>query len=518
MSFKQAKWHEPLIFESGREGRIGFVVPEVEEDIKEVVGDVYSKIPESIKRRSKLELPSLSEVEVLRHYIRLSQMSYGVDLGPVPLGSCTMKYNPRVLEELASKDELAMLHPEQDLETVQGILEVLYKLERWLAEITGMDKGTLQPAAGAHGELTGALIIRKYHLDRGEVRDEMLIPDSAHGTNPASASMAGFRIVKIPTNDKGTIDIEALESAVNPRTAGIMLTNPNTLGLFEEEIVEIAKIVHRAGGLLYYDGANLNGIMGVVRPGDMGFDIVHINVHKTFATPHGGGGPGAGPVLVKKFLSEYLPVPTVEYDDERGFYYLDYDKPKSIGRVRAFFGNIIPLLKAFIYILALGPEGLREVAEVSVLNTNYFLAMLRGCEGYSLEYSPEKPRKHEVVLSAKPLTVKYGVTAEDVSKALLDRGFYAPTIYFPLIVEEALMVEFTESETLENIEEYARALKEIYEVAKENPESLKKKPENTSVGRLDLVKANHPSTVSPTFKVYVEKLKTQHSSGLSRSS
>lgn len=508
MTFRQARWDEPLLFELGREGRIGYLVPEVEPEIKEELGDILEVIPEDI-RRKELKLPELSEVEVLRHYIRLSQMTYGVDLGPVPLGSCTMKYNPKISEELVSNDKLELLHPEQEVDSVQGILELLYKLERWLAEITGMDKGTLQPAAGAHGELTGALIIKKYHMDRGEVRDEMLVPDSAHGTNPASAAMAGFRVIKIPTNDRGTIDLEALEAAVGPRTAGIMLTNPNTLGLFEDEILEIAKVVHEAGGLLYYDGANLNGIMGIVRPGDMGFDIVHLNVHKTFGAPHGGGGPGAGPVLVKEYLSEYLPIPTIEYDPKSGRYYLDYDKPKSIGRVRAFFGNVVPLVKAFIYILALGPKGLREAAEISVLNTNYFIAMLRDLkEYYSLEYSPEKPRKHEVVISVKPLTVKYGVTAEDVAKTLLDNGLYAPTIYFPLIVEEALMVEFTESETLENIERYVKVLREIVEVAKKDPNLLKNKPTNTSVRRLDMVKANHPSTVSPTFKTYVEKFKT----------
>ena len=484
----------------GRRGTFGF---HVEEDIVKEVGDVLSTIPENVRRKSEIDLPEVSEVEVVRHYIRLSQMNYGVDVGPVPLGSCTMKYNPKLLEDLVWRDEILWLHPLQDERTVQGLLEILYKLSVWLCEITGMYKCSLQPAAGAHGELAGALIIRKYHLDHGEKqRDEMLIPDSAHGTNPASAAMAGFKIIKIPSTDEGTVDIEALKSVVSNRTAGMMLTNPNTLGIFESEILEIAKIVHEAGGLLYYDGANLNGILGKVRPGDMGFDLVHINIHKTFGSPHGGGGPGGGAVCVTKELADYLPVPTVEFDEKRGRYYLDYNKPKSIGRVKAFLGNITPLLRGFIYILALGPQGLREVAEVSVLNTNYFLKLMEDVEGYSLEYGIGRPRKHELVLSVKPLTVKYGVTAEDVAKALLDEGFHAPTIYFPLIVEEALMIEFTESETLENIERFAHALKRIAEIAKTNPEDLKRRPKNTSIGRLDLVKANHPKTITPTYKYY----------------
>ncbi len=499
MEWRQARWKEPLINELRGTSRIGFLVPELEEEIANSIS-LDDVLPEKLRRREPPLLPEVSEVEVVRHYVRLTQMSYGVDNGPVPLGSCTMKYNPKISEEIASDYRITMLHPLQDDETVQGLLELLYKLEKWLAEITGMDRCSLQPPAGAAGELTGALMIRKYHLLRGDSkRDEMIIPDSAHGTNPASASMAGFKVIRLLTADNGNIDLDALRSVVSERTAGIMLTNPNTLGLFEQDIVEVAKIVHDAGGLLYYDGANLNGIMGIVRPGDMGFDIVHLNLHKTFSTPHGGGGPGAGPVCAKGKLVDLLPRPLVEFDGSR--YYLDYECEKCIGRIRAFNGNIIPLVKAFIYILSLGPEGLKEAAVQSVINTNYFIAKMRDVEGYALPYDPSRPRKHEVVYSAKPLTREYGITAEDIAKNLLDHGLHAPTIYFPLIVEEALMIEFTDTETKENIDAYAKVLREIAERGKENPDEVKASPKNTSVRRLDLVKANHPKHVTPTYRV-----------------
>jgi len=499
-SWRQAKWSEPLIYEMGGKGRIGYLVPEVDDEIKNIAGSIEELIPNKLLRGEPPELPELSEVEVVRHFTRLTQMSYGVDLGPVPLGSCTMKYNPRICEELASDPRITELHPYQDEETVQGLLEILYKLQEWLAEITGMDYCTLQPAAGAAGELTGCLIIRKYHELRGEKhRDEMIVPDNAHGSNPASAAMAGFKVVRLPTREDGCIDIEALRYIVSDKTAGLMLTNPNTLGLFEKDIKEIAKIIHDAGGLLYYDGANLNGILGVVRPGDMGFDIVHINIHKTFSSPHGGGGPGAGPICVKKHLVDLLPRPLLRYNGKK--YYWDYECKHCIGRMRAFYGNIIPLVKAFIYILSLGPQGLREVAEQSAINTNYFITLMKDSKGYELPYDPDRPRKHEVVYSAKPLTRNYGITAEDVAKNLLDHGLYAPTIYFPLIVEEALMIEFTDTETRENIEYYAKVLKDIEEKAKVNAEELKKAPRNTSVGRVDYVRANHPRTVTPTYRV-----------------
>ena len=496
--WRQSRWDEPLIYELGHEGRVGYIIP------REAGIEGEPEVPGNIRRTGKPPLPQLSEVEVARHFLRLSEMSYGVDNGPVPLGSCTMKYNPKISEFLAGDPRLLLLHPLQDEDTVQGLLEILYTLERWLAEITGMDKCSLQPPAGAAGELTGTLMIRKYHMDHGEIRDEMLVPDSAHGTNPASATMAGFTVVKIPSNSDGEVDIDALRSSVGPRTAGIMLTNPNTLGVFESRIAEIAGLVHDAGGLLYYDGANLNGILGVTRPGDMGFDIVHINIHKTFSTPHGGGGPGAGPLCAKGELVDYLPRPLIS--EKNGKYYWDYKCDKCIGRMHAFTGNIVPLVKAFIYIASLGAQGLRRVAEISTLNTNYFIARMRGVKGYMLPYNPSKPRKHEVVLSAKPLVREKHVTAEDVAKNLLDHGLYAPTIYFPLIVEEALMVELTESETKENIDFYADVLGRIAEMP---AEEARKAPRNTSVRRLDMVKANHPRYVTPSYRVYVKRRRGQ---------
>ncbi len=494
--WRQANWDEELLFKLSMYGKPTFYFGGNE--FAEVVGDVEDLLPKKVVRSKPPQIPNLSEVEVVRHFIRLSQMGYGVDLGPVPLGSCTMKYNPKLLEELAGNEGLRDLHPYQDESTVQGVLEVMYLLQKWLAELVGMDECCLQPPAGASGEFAGALMIKKYHLDRGEVfRDELLVPDNAHGSNPASAAMAGFKVIKIPTSESGEVDIDALRSVLSSRTAGIMLTNPNTLGIFESRIGEIADEVHRAGGLLYYDGANLNGILGVVRPGDMGFDIVHLNIHKTFGAPHGGGGPGAGVICAKGELVDYLPIPTVGFDGVK--YFLNYGKKKSIGRVSQFYGNIIPLVKAFLYMLTLGPN-VREVAEVAVLNTNYFIKLISGVRGISIPYGKGKFRKHEVVLSFEDLLRDTGVNAEDIAKALIDRGVYAPTIYFPLIVNEAHMVEFTESESRENIEMYAELYRSIVEDAYKDPAKLKKCPENTSVGRLDLGLANHPLTRTPTFK------------------
>ncbi len=500
--WRQARWDEPLIHEIGSINSQGLAIPFADEDniLEKIVGAPEKQLG-PLARGEELQLPGLPENVALRHFTRLTQMSYGVDTGPVPLGSCTMKYNPRISEELVATMSIQWLHPYQDEDTVQGLLEALWLLERWLAELTGMDRCSLQPPAGAAGELAGALMIRKYHIDRGDVeRVEMLVPDSAHGTNPASAAMAGFRIVKIPTGSDGTMDLEALRAVLGKRTAGIMLTNPNTLGIFEDRILEVAELVHGTGGLLYYDGANLNGIMGIVRPGDMGFDVVHLNIHKTFAAPHGGGGPGAGVVCAKGELVDYLPRPLLERDSDR--FYWDYSCERCIGRVRALYGNIVPLLKGFFYIAALGGKGLREAALQSVINTNYFVSLMKGVRGYELPYGPEKPRKHEVVLSALPLRRETGVTAGDVAKALLDRGLHAPTMYFPLIVEEALMIEFTETEPPSVIEEYAAALREIAEEAYRDPESVKGAPMNTAVKRVDDVYANHPRTVTPTYRVY----------------
>jgi len=453
--FRQAKWSEPLIFEIEREGRIGHMVPTPSEEVRKVVGEVEKLIPEVLRRKKEPELPEVSEVEVVQHYTRLSQMNYGVDTGFYPLGSCTMKYNPRVNEELASMDEVAWIHPYQDESTVQGALELMYKLEKWLAEITGMHRFTLQPAAGAHGEYVGVQIIRAYHKYNGELgkRDEIIIPDSAHGTNPASAAMAGF-------ND--------------------------------------------AGGLLYYDGANLNAIVGKVRPGDMGFDIVHLNLHKTFGTPHGGGGPGAGPVGVTKELEKFLPVPLVEYDGKK--YYLDWDRPYSIGKVKGFYGNFNVLVKAFAYILALGEKGLKTVAEISVLNTNYIVKKLGKVRGFELLYGKGKPRKHECVFSASPMKRDTKVKALNVAKRLLDFGIHAPTMYFPLIVHEALMIEPTETATKEQLDEFIEALSRISEEAYNNPEVVLSAPHNTSVTRLDEAMAARPKTLFLTWKMYLEKV------------
>ncbi len=505
--FRQASWNEPVIFSLGKKGRKGHISPKVEEEIRQAVGNVNLLMPESMRRTSKVGLPELSEVEVMRHFLRLSQMNYGVDSGLYPLGSCTMKYNPKINDLLASLPNLGMLNPYQDENTVQGILEILYRFERWLAEITGTYELCLQPAAGAHGEFLGTLLMREYHKLNGdcEKRSEIIVPDSAHGTNPASAAMAGFNVVVVPSDNEGCVSLKALKAAVSGRTAGLMLTNPNTLGIFEKNIEEIAKIVHEAGGLLYYDGANLNPLLCKARPGDMGFDIVHINIHKTFGTPHGGGGPGAGPVGVSEELAKFLPVPRIVFDGKR--YHLDYDKPNSIGKIRSFYGNVAVLLRAYAYILSLGGEGLKEVAEVSVLNANYLMKKLKGIRGLALPYNNEKPRKHECIFSAKPLKNETGVSAQNIAKRLLDYGLHAPTIYFPLIVDEALMIEPTETFEKEELDRFAEAMKKISEEAYTSPETVLKAPHTTAVSRLDEVKASHPRTMALSWRMHLKKNK-----------
>ncbi|MEM2106118.1 MAG: aminomethyl-transferring glycine dehydrogenase subunit GcvPB [Candidatus Bathyarchaeia archaeon] len=504
--FKQASWDEPLIFKLGENGRKGHILPTVEEHAKNAVGDLNELIPQKMRRTNAPKLPELSEVEVARHFIRLSQMNYGVDCGLYPLGSCTMKYNPKIAEQLASLPKLNMLHPYQDESTIQGILEILYKLERWLAEITGTYEVCLHPAAGAHGEFLGTLLIRAYHKMKGELekRREIMVPDSAHGTNPASAAMAGFNVVVVPSDDDGCVSLGALKAAVSERTAGLMLTNPNTLGIFEKNIDEIARIIHDAGGLLYYDGANLNPILCKVRPGDMGFDIVHINIHKTFGTPHGGGGPGAGPVGVSKELAQFLPVPRIVFDG--AWYRLDYDRPNSVGKIRSFYGNVAVLLKAYAYILSLGFEGLEEVAEISVLNANYLMKKLKEVRGLTLPYNSEKPRKHECVFSAKQMKNETGVSALNIAKRLLDYGIHAPTIYFPLIVEEALMIEPTETFEKEELDRFAETMRKISEEAYTSPENVLKAPQNTAVPRLDEVKASHPRTMTLSWRMYQKRM------------
>lgn len=503
--FKQADWNEPLIFNLGRKGRRGHIPPKAEEEIRQAVGDVSGLIPENMRRKSRLRIPELSEVEVARHFTRLSQMNYGVDSGLYPLGSCTMKYNPKINELLANSPSINMVHPYQDEDTVQGMLEVLHRLERWLAEITGTNEVCLQPAAGAHGEFLGTLIMYAYHKLNGEIgnRKEIIVPDSAHGTNPASAAMGGFQVVIIPSDKEGCVNIEVLKEAVSEHTAGLMLTNPNTLGIFERNIEEIAKIVHDAGGLLYYDGANLNAILGKARPGDMGFDIVHMNIHKTFGTPHGGGGPGAGPVGVSQELAKFLPVPRIVCDGEH--YHLDYDSPHSVGKIRCFYGNAAVLLKAYAYILSLGSEGLKEAAEISVLNANYLTEKLRRIKGLTLPYNSEKPRKHECVLSAKSLKNQTGVSALNLAKRLLDYGLHAPTIYFPLIVEEALMIEPTETFEKEELDRFVEAMRKICGEAYTNPELVLKAPHNTAISRLDEVKASHSRTMALSWRMYQKR-------------
>ncbi len=499
MTFRQADWNEPLIFEISKAGKIGYLIS-LTEDEQKYAETARKLIPQSLIRTNLPLLPEVSEVETVRHYTRLSQQNYGVDLGIYPLGSCTMKYNPKICEIVGSSPKLADLHPNQDERYAQGILRILYELSTFLAEITGMQKISLNPAAGAHGEFCGALVMRAFHKSRGEIgkRTEMIVPDSAHGTNPASAAMAGFKVVVVPSDEEGCVDMEALKSAVSEKTAGIMITNPNTLGLFEKRIVELAEIVHDAGGLLYYDGANLNAILGKTRPGDMGFDIAHINIHKTFATPHGGGGPGAGPVGVTRELERFLPIPTVEFDGSR--YRLDYNRPDSIGKIRGFLGNISILVRAYAYILSLGPDGLEEVAELSVLNANYLAHKVLRSGKYDMPFGSKSPRKHEAVLSAEKIRKDTGVRALDIAKRLLDFGLHAPTIYFPLIVPESLMIEPTETESKENLDRYAEALLQIADEAYSKPELVLKAPQNCTVRRVDDVAASHPRTLCVSWK------------------
>jgi len=468
--YRQAKYDEPLIFELGHEGRTGLALPEF--DIED------NLVPEGLMRKESPKIPSLTEVEVVRHYTRLSQMNFGVDLGLYPLGSCTMKYNPKFSEELAALAEATEIHPFQDESTVQGALRIMYELQHMLCKIGGMDAVTLQPAAGAHGEFTGLLIAKAYHELNGEERTEVVLPDTAHGTNPASAALAGFSVVEIPSKE-GTVDLDALKSAVNEKTAAFMLTNPNTLGIFESEVLEIAKIVHDAGALLYYDGANFNAILGKTTPGDMNFDIMHFNLHKTFATPHGGGGAGAGPVGVKAHLAGFLPVPVVGLED--GVYYLDYDIPHTIGKVKSFFGNFSVLLKAYAYIKLMGGNGLTEASEIAVLNANYMRHKLT--KKFEMPY--RQLRKHEFVLSGSKLKER-GLKTMDAAKFLLDHGIHAPTVYFPHIVDEAIMTEPTETEPKEVLDEYIRILNETLDLP---PERIKSAPMHTAISRVDEVTA-----------------------------
>lgn len=465
-----------LLFERSHPGRRCTILPACDVPTCE--------IEPVLCREQAPHLPQMSENELSRHYTELAKQTYGVNDGFYPLGSCTMKYNPKVNDQIAALPGFASIHPLQPEETVQGCLEALDLASKYLCEITGMDDMTFQPAAGAHGELTGLMLIKKYHQANGhEGRVNILVPDSAHGTNPASASMAGFHVVSIPSLPNGCVDIEALRQAADEHTAGLMLTNPNTVGLFDPNIAEITEIVHKAGGLCYYDGANLNAIMGIVRPGDTGFDVVHLNLHKTFSTPHGGGGPGSGAVGCKDFLKPFLPSPTLTHDESG--YHLHRDNPQSIGAVKSFYGNFLVVVRALCYLLSLGKEGVPEASQNAVLNCNYMMSHLKDL--YDIAF--DTGCMHEFVMTLENLKKEKGVTAMDIAKALLDNGIHPPTMYFPLIVEEALMVEPTETETRETLDHAIEVFRSIYIQAQEHPEQMHELPLHTPVRRLDEVGA-----------------------------
>jgi glycine dehydrogenase subunit 2 len=489
-----------LIFEMSKPGRKAYSLPEL--DVPEK--DLTSMINSEFLRTEAPGLPEVSELDAVRHFTQLSQLNHGVETGFYPLGSCTMKYNPKINEVTAGLDGFTKLHPYQSEEEVQGSLELMHDLSEMLAEITGMDQVSLQPAAGAHGEAAGLMMIKAYHNSRQDYkRTKIISPDTAHGTNPASVSVAGFDIIEVKSDGRGGVDLDSLRAAMSDEVAGLMLTNPNTLGIFDENILEIADIVHDGGGLLYYDGANLNAIMGICKPGDMGFDVIHVNLHKTFSTPHGGGGPGSGPVGVKKSLIPFLPVPIIDKVEKAGYdegaaniekatakqenpdksiatYRLNYDKPQSIGKIKSFYGNFGVLVKAYTYILSMGASGLRKVSETAVLNANYLAAKLK--EKYYLPF--DRICMHECVFSGNN-QMKHGVSTLDIAKRLLDYGYHPPTVYFPLIVQEALMIEPTECESIETLDEFISAMLQIASEAENDPDLVKGAPYNTPVSRLD---------------------------------
>mgnify|MGYP000067777680 CR=1 FL=1 len=470
--------YDRLIFELGSPGRVGYSLPEPDVPVEPAL----EAIPARYRRATPPALPEVSELDVVRHYSRLSQMNYGVDTHFYPLGSCTMKYNPRVHETAARLPGFARVHPLVPESLAQGVLALMHELAGMLAEIAGMDAVSLQPAAGAQGELAGVLMIRAYHEARGERRTKVLVPDSAHGTNPASTAIAGYQVIEVRSDANGEVDLGDLERHLGPDVAAFMITVPNTLGNFEPRIVEIVELCHSRGVQVYMDGANLNAILGITRPGDLGFDVCHFNLHKTFTTPHGGGGPGAGPVGVKAHLEPFLPVPVVVKRGDR--YALDWDRPKSIGKLQAFWGNVGMLVRAYAYILTMGPEGLRRVSEHAVLNANYVLARLAPY----YDVAAPGPCMHECVLSARRQK-KHGVSAMDIAKRLLDLGFYAPSTYFPLIVEEALMIEPTETESKETLDAFCEAMIRIAREAEETPEVVRAAPVTTPVRRLDQARA-----------------------------
>ena len=463
---------EKLIKDYSSPGRRGYSLPPLEVEKSEINENLTGYL------REELELPEVSEVDVVRHYTALSEMNYGVDSGIYPLGSCTMKYNPKRNERVARISGLSNIHPYQPIEQLQGSLEILYQLKLDLAEISSMDEITLQPASGAHGEFTSLLIVKKYFEDREENRTKVIVPDSAHGTNPASAAMAGFDVVEIASNERGMVDLDALAEALDENTAALMLTNPNTLGIFEEDILKITEMVHEVGGLVYYDGANMNAIMGYAKPGLMDFDLMHFNLHKTFSTPHGGGGPGSGPVGVKDFLAPYLPKPVLKKDQEK--YFWDYQRPKSIGKVHSFYGNYGVMLRAWAYIKTVGGKGLKETTENAVLNANYLKARLK--KDFELPYAEES--LHEFVLSGSRQKEE-GASTLNIAKRLLDYDQYAPTIYFPLVVKEAMMIEPTETENIGTLDHFVETMLTISREIKEDPELVINAPHTTTVRKLD---------------------------------
>ncbi|HEV2471283.1 MAG TPA: aminomethyl-transferring glycine dehydrogenase subunit GcvPB [Chthonomonadales bacterium] len=469
---------EPLIFERSKPGRRAAQFPvEREIPLEEILG------AENLRR--ELPLPELSELDVVRHFTHLCQRNYSIDTGFYPLGSCTMKYNPKVNDRCAAMPGFSSLHPLQPDESVQGALELIWRLQEMLTEICGMDATTLQPAAGAHGELLSLMMIKAYHAAAGESRrNVVIIPDSAHGTNPASAARCELKVKPIQSNQRGCVDLEKLESALGPDVAALMLTNPNTVGLFETDIVQICEMVHQAGGLVYCDGANMNALLGLSRPGDMGFDVMHLNLHKTFSTPHGGGGPGCGAVSVKSSLERYLPAPLVRKSghESEGSFFLDWNLPNSVGKIHSFYGAFLIAVRAYAYIRSLGPEGLRRVAENALLNANYVRANL--ADRYEVAYNNDICM-HEVVLSANRQKHRAGVRALDISKRLMDYGFHPPTNYFPLIVPEALMIEPTETESKETLDQFIAAMRSIDDEVTQNPEVVKLAPHSTLVSRLD---------------------------------
>lgn len=471
--------YDKLIFELSREGRKAYSLPKCDVDTL----PVDELIPKEYLGTAPLNMPQVSEVDIVRHYTNLSTKNYCVDSGFYPLGSCTMKYNPKLNEVVASFDGFKNIHPLQPEETVQGALEVMYELRKALAEITGMYEVSLQPAAGAHGELTGLMIMKAYHRERGEgeKRNKIIVPDSAHGTNPASAAVLGYEVIEVESNEHGDVDIDKLREVLGDDIAGMMLTNPNTLGLFEPKVKEICDIVHAAGGLMYYDGANANAILGIARPGDMGFDIIHLNLHKTFSTPHGGGGPGSGPVGVREDLAKFLPVPVVDKDGDR--FFLDYSRPSSIGKVKSFCGHFGVCVRAYAYILSMGAEGLKNVSVNAVINANYLMNALKGTYRLAID----RMCKHEFVLGG--IENDNGVTTLDIAKRLIDYGFHPPTVYFPLTIKEAMMIEPTETESVETLDAFIAAMLKIAEEVQTDPEILKEAPHNTPVRRVDEVLA-----------------------------